>query len=509
MATRQILKVMQTAKQGCPEAQLQLGECYIFGREGLGKHLTVAYKWLSAAACQGNVQAAWLIGEHIPPSVVDCIDRAKDFYLKAVELGSIAAITTIAVWRLNGMFGSISKDDESEQLDLLRKAALAGNVAAQLTLGAMAANDQTGKSDDLVWLEQAAARGEAEAIKQLIDYYWQRCGGELWQPGQVPGAKEGQTRSKEQIAASKQALSWHEAYWSKGGRKISPLEMRRRGSLMLMNRQRMASSWLESAAEGGDGIAAYLLGLLYMGPSYVNVLEDPTGQIALPSGCWFPRNYKLAESWLVKASNAYLAEADFALYVLNGIRNYTQRDSGQRENRLTRAAKMGHSEACWLKGCEALRREDIIAAMRYFDRAGLQGHIKAAAKLDELAPGVSKPNMELLNAARVMETADQALSIRLELGAQFNLSDHEYLLIDPVSAYVGDYLLVDVRQSYAKGSRRVVRVSTLDQRDVIARAQIKLGSSDPLPRGKYQSIRRKFVTRCSKLGIVIASKKEL
>jgi TPR repeat protein len=500
MATPRILKVIRQARTDHPLAQLELGRCYLHGIEGLGKNVSTAYLWLAKAADKGVENAAWLIGEHVPSHAVDNVPRAKAYFEKARAQGSISAGVTLAKWSLYGMLGPHSKEAIARQQGLLQNAAAAGNYQAEILIGMLAIGEGS-ENQDIKSLICAAERGEREAVERAFDYFWTKSGGDLWCAGQIPG-QTGQGRNMDQISASRLALYWHEVLCPPYSRDISPSDMRRRGSLLLLNGLPDASKWIQTAAEEGDAIAAYLLALMYMGPEYINNLpadlsNSPSLSLNFPG-----RNFKQAANWLEKASNSLLIEADFALWSLNGLRNYTRRDSQEGKHRLTRAAENGHGEACWIKACEALREDDLITAAKWLDRAAATGNQKAATTIDRLATKVAEPNRKLLNASEGFRRQDIGLALRLELGAHFGLIEHEFLLLNPSRANAEDFLLIDVRADYSKAEPRLVRITSAAQRTVLHRAATSL-SNYKITGEPYSNLKRRFHQKCERLGINI------
>lgn len=498
MATRKILKKMKEAKLGVVAAQLELGKCYLSGGEGLGKNLAAAYQWLSAAAERGSQQAIWLIGENIPPSVVDGSSRAKAFYLAAANLGSVRASTIIARWYINGVLGPISAEKFAEQKEHLLVAAHAGDLVAQLTIGSMLSGESAEES--VYWLEKAAERGDRSAVAKLVDYYWKNAGGALWVAGQVPGESLG-FRTESQIEAAELALQWHEELWGTSPKKISVEEQRRRGELLLLARNRVAAKFLESAASESDPISCYLLGLLYIGPSNISALAKRPGGAPSPSGRWFPRNYKLAAYWLEKAAEQNVAEACFGLYLLHGKSCFSQRDLIAKKVYLEKAASLGHPEACWLLGRHEFLKGKLVDSAKWFEIASKQGHGEAEKALAEVVANVGDPKPELLRASHVFEPHDAKYSIRLALGASFHLTEHELLLINPVESDHGEYLLVDISHSYAKAKPRLIRIIESGQRAYLKKAQFYIGSEYCPSGGEYRKIIRKFRNKCKAINI--------
>lgn len=497
MASRKILKVMQNARQGDAPAQLELGRCYLEGAEGLGRNLAAAYHWLAAAAERGDGEAARLIGEHIPAGVVDSPLRARRHFETARELGSLRAATMLAKWQLEGVFGPLTAAEDAACRNTLRDAARRGDVLAQLTVGALAL-DRDADRDDVLWLAEAARQGEATAARRLIDFLWERAGGDLWATGQIPGERQA-SRTPQQLADAREALFWHRDYWNANSGEMPVGEMRRRGSLLLLERHKEAGKWLEKAANAGDGIAAYLLGVSFMGPAYLDALLGGEAGSTPAAGHRFPRSYKQAEAWLTRAAEMHIAEAGFGVWMLNNLRNYTLKDPAKGNRYLRHAARMGHAEACWLLARASLAKDELPEAVRWLERAVVQGLAKAERQLDELAPRVSSPDSRLLALAQALAEHDSRLAARLELGARFALKEAEYLLLDPNAADLGGVLCVDIRRHYGKAKMRLIRISDERQRAALSRAKQLLAGTEADATVAYQNLKRRAQGKIARL----------
>lgn len=484
---------MKEAKLGSVASQLALGECYISGGEGLGKSLVAAYRWLSAAADRGSQKAIWLIGENIPSSVVDSPNRAKSYYLVAASLGSIRASTIVARWYLNGVLGPIDSRKMAQQKEYLRKAAHAGDLVAQLTIGSLVESESAEES--VYWLEKAAERGDKGAAVKLLGHYWDQAGGSLWLPGQVP-SESVDFRNGSQIEAAEQALQWHEKIWGNSPGTIPVEEQRRRGELLLLARNRGGAKFLEYAATENDPISCYLLGLLYIGPSYVCALGRGHKEVSSPSGRWFPRNYKLGAYWLEKAAGKNIAEACFGLYLLHGKKYFNRRDLVARKQYLDKAANLGHPEACWLLGKLEFSKGKLVESAKWFEVASMKGHCGAETTLAAVAANVGDPKPELLRAAHIFEAYDAKCATRLALGASFHLTEHELLLINPAESDCGDYLLVDISHCYSKAKPRLIRINANSQREELKKAKLTIGAEPRPSGGDYRKIVRRFRNKC-------------
>lgn len=196
-----------------------------------------------------------------------------------------------------------------------------------------------------------------------------------------------------------------------------------------------------------------------------------------------------------------MPEAAFALWLLSRIRGYGQRDVAAGLRYLLQAADAGHLEAVWLAGQQALQRgDDVEAAFRWL-RAAEGGHGAAAAKLAGLAPEFPFPDGRVLEAATALREIDPVFSLRLELAAQFGLLRHEFLLLDPRQADAGAVLVVDVRAGYGKAKRRLIRINTPAQREILQRAGLFLHAAEKVGAGAYQNLRRRFALACRRAGV--------
>ena len=515
MASRKILKAIKGARLGDAEAQLELGNCYLEGGEGLAANLLSAYRWLSAAADQGSDKAAWLIGEKVPANAVDSPLRARVYFEKAAQAGSAAAATVLAAWEFAGALGPVGGGPDGSAggaaIRRLRGAAEKGFLPAQVELGRLATLGRA-PVEDLAWLERAAERGDKEAVTVLAGHYYRAGRCDLWRLGQVPGQPEGADgRNAAEQQAARLALQWHEVAWPAPGSAVPAERAYERGCLQLRQHQRAAGPWLESAAEAGHGRAAYLLGLLYLGASYINGL----GRDAVPRGRWFPRSYPRAAHWLERAAGGGVAEADLALFVLHGLRGISLRDSGRQETCLVRAAEAGHpqdqfllAESIWRQAADGL--DARLQALRWWQWAAGSGHCGARERLLRHSDGGSA-ELGAGQQAAVWALACHSLpfAARLELAFLFALRLHECLLLDLRDADAGDFLRVDVSASYGKARRRLVRIETTAQRDALERARrLLLADGRPVPEdagGNYASRRRRFVSLCRKIGLNPAS----
>lgn len=497
MATRRILKLIRQARVGSAHAQVELACCYLRGGEGLSANSGSAYKWLAQAADNGHPDAAWLIGEHIPPSAVDNIELARPYYQQAATRGSQPARLALAKWTFRGMACSPSREERQAALETLTQAARAGNIVAQVALCGCESGT-TDKDAEMSGLLLAAETGNRAAMQGIFEHYWDRAGGDIWYPGHIP-ADHIQPRSASQRTASRIALHWHERLWANQAHAMPAADARRRGTLLLVLEHPDALTWISRGAENDDPIAAYLFGLIHMGQLLPASQEPGHAPPGLPR-----RNYKQAAQWLKCAARARLAEAHYALWLLNGQLNYAQREQEQRAQLLSEAAELGHPHASLLKACQALREYRLAEAGRWLSRTSSQGTPECPADCAGLLMEVAEPDQKLLRASSIVRPHDPRLALRLALGGHFRLAEHEFLLLDADCARIEGYLLIDVRAGYPKARPRLVRVTTEGQREALRHVWHGLANNRPASPDNHAGLKRKFRQQIQRLGITLA-----
>lgn len=511
MASRQVLKEIQRARLGNPDAQLTLGKIYLTGGAGLPVNLKAAYRWLSAAADKGYNEASWLIGESIPGEMVDCPKRAYPYYTHAANQGSAAAMITVARWKLTGTIDQAG--NKSEALSLLHAAAERGNTEAQFELGAMACRGET-QSEHIHYLHDLANSGRRDAQLLLAEYYWHLGRGDLWHPNQTPGHPvETEVRSHSERHALHSALIWHERAWpSNNRRKTPPDQAYIRACLLLREEGSDALRWLEVAAGNGHAQAAYLLGLAFMGEKFINGLHSNPSSNAPSRLQSCRRNYKWAAKWLEASAASSLPEAFMALWILHGIRGANPGTGKPRGHFLLSAAELGHPHAAYELARMLWRGKKTgndLEAATWALRAARRGIVAALNHLHQETDSARESLTDEENRT-IDSIADHnpSLATRLEMALWFNLREHECLLLDVNAADAGDFLVIDVRAAYGKARRRIVRIDSARHRNLISRAH-NLLQRDEMNlddvTGDYASRRRLFRRLCKKSGVDPAS----
>ena len=125
------------AEEGCPQGQLQLGECYYFG-EGVPKNATEAVKWFRKAAEQGNAEAQCRLGLCLDAGFGVQLNKeeAVKWYRRAAEQGH-----TDAMHLLGGSYyyGWGVPKNKKKALMWLQKARELGHESAVILLQQMGA----------------------------------------------------------------------------------------------------------------------------------------------------------------------------------------------------------------------------------------------------------------------------------------------------------------------------------------------------------------------------------
>ena len=164
--------IQNSAIDGNPQAQYELGQMYEFGR-GVGQDYTEAMAWYMKAAQQNYAQAQYAIGLLYEQGrgVVENPATAATWYKKAADQGDTWAINNLAMLYSYGK-GVETNDDKANELYM--QAANLGHFQAQYNLAARYASGR-GLEVDLIsayfWFERsklgASALNQERANKMI------------------------------------------------------------------------------------------------------------------------------------------------------------------------------------------------------------------------------------------------------------------------------------------------------------------------------------------------------
>ena len=481
MANREELGLIRGARGGQPSAQLALAKLYLYGSAGLPKSLPTALHWLDRAAQQGCKQACNLIGAHIPAELAMQSTRPlAQWYERAFDAGVLRA----------------------------------GLVLAQLTLDSPAgqAQGQARREKALRALEAAARAGVPDA-----KWLFARHRGDPGQPDfaaePVAAGSERRLRSAPAAsAASDPERDVLEGLW-RAGRHASYLEralpMARAladahdcGGPLALRLDAGDVTLLSRCAQAGDG-SADSADIQRFRDIAANE-HDRDAQLAM--GLWCARmqvdgsrtavgegsaNFKKAIRWLNLAGEQGLAAAWYALSRIYIKPEFSQRNVGDAQRYLERAAEMGYRDAqleCGNSAWRARRENENndVRAAYWLQRAAAQGCAQAAALLRKIAPrgagfiGALPPGLA---------PSQPLLAARLQLAAMFQLTRAEALLLDVRAADRGHCLVIDIRASYGRSKRRLVMVETPEERqalDLLGRLFEHIDCGPGGPEGNYR-----------------------
>lgn len=162
----------ERALAGDPAAQTALGLAYYSGR-GIPRSREEAFRWLSMAAEQGEVDAQVLVAEMYSKGlgVERSPERAFEWNLRAAEAGDVGARYSLAVSYETGR-GVERSDEEAygRYLDLAED----GDPDSMLALAEMCRDGrgrEPSEGDALMWYEAAARAGDADAAMDMADRY--------------------------------------------------------------------------------------------------------------------------------------------------------------------------------------------------------------------------------------------------------------------------------------------------------------------------------------------------
>ncbi|MEX5745845.1 hypothetical protein [Massilia sp. X63] len=512
MANREELAIIRNARAGQAAAQLELGKLYLFGSAGLPQSLPTALHWLERAARQECRQAWQLIGNHIPLALARAnAGSLAPWYERAYDDGSVHAGLVFAQLVLgDGSAGATAEAPMfAKALRALEDAARAGFPDAQWLLGRRrdtaplrpAAGPAPVSSAVAAqgWLRRAADGGVAEARSAVLEQAWDAGHWDDYLARALPLARE-----VVRTAGSQD-----------GVHRLAP------GDIALLSRvARLLDADVESGirhGEGSDALARHRLALAPAEPlcfwELAAAEHDRHAQLAMGLRCARmdvagrrivagagagAANFKKAIRWLTLAGEQGLAQAWYALSRIYIKPEFSQRNVGDAQRYLERAAEMGYRDAqleCGHNAWRARRENESkdVAAVYWLQKALAQGSAEAAALLRKIAPRLSSPSY--VETGRLLEGNDEVLRAhpllhaRLELAALFSLSRAEALLLDVPAADHGHCLVIDIRASYGRSKRRLVLVDTAQERhalDRIARLFEGIDCGPSGPEGNYR-----------------------
>ena len=159
---------LEAAKQGHPEAQYELFNCYNQGI-GVTKDKDQAIHWLRKAAGQNHTLAQAWLGYYLQTGkyVVKNVKEALRLYHLTIAKGCAFAEEKLAFCYAHGLEDEIKQDDK-QAVEWFRKAAEKGRQNAQFALG-QCYQHGIGVRRDLraakQWYQAAATQGHLKATK--------------------------------------------------------------------------------------------------------------------------------------------------------------------------------------------------------------------------------------------------------------------------------------------------------------------------------------------------------
>jgi TPR repeat protein len=436
MVSRYAQRSIRGAKKGDPNAQLWLGKLYLTGGEGLAQNLHAALRWLTGAAKAGIREAQILIAENVPAD----IGAESAEYAQICEIAS-ARGSWAAYERLGDLW---EKADPHRSAEAYLVAAQHGRTKAAMHLGVLLAqNGALAKSiqqDATTWLELAAEAGETAAIRPLAERLWES------NPGR--------------------SIRWLEVLANQGDAEA----MYRVGSLLIETLNgaddvRRGTYWLEKAARKGHPKSLLLYGRLH-------------SRALSPVPTEIPNSLIQASRLLERAAALGVAEANLYLAKIHKMEGFSQRDPSMARQYVHRAAEAGLMEAELEHGKHLAKYGNDKAAWLeagiWLSRAaekGSQQAVKLLARISEFPPTVPDSVFEEQERMLGSIKSDHPLvAARLMLAGTFGLRSREALFIDPVDAYKGWCLKVDLTKHFKYRPWRLIAIRSDRQLGVIEHA---------------------------------------
>jgi TPR repeat protein len=463
------------ARRGDAHAQFGLAMLYLEGTGGMTRNETVAFDWLLKAARQSHPHAAaTLIRAGSVEAVNASPNRAEliELYRERAEAGE--ALARWSYVRLLESTGAATAERPAERIAHLEALAGDGHRAAQWQMSQHERSRgrrfkagywaeraaERGSAEALTWLASSASGAEAAVLEQMSERFIRRLLRQdralasdalpllflFWRSGQ--GDRQIRLQALDAAASSGHVEAQFE-------RALSLLDV----AQVLRNRVRRedaealqrivaerclplsdaahlskAVAFLELAAEHGHRDACYLLGILYR----ITALAQ--------------RNIERSDLFFEKAAELGQVDAQFWL----GNKLWRERDRAPQNDVLglswlARAAAGGCTEAGQM----------------------LLEHTEAAAPQESLEHlDVSAAVLDRLN------RSEPLLAARFMLAKAFSLTRLETLWIDPVAAYHDAFLIVDLSAFTPRHKRRIVRITSSEQRVALAQAVMQFRAAN-------------------------------
>lgn len=486
MASRKDLALIRAARSNQAGAQLLLGKRYLFGGEGMPQNLQTALHWLDRAAKQDEQEAWLLIGEHIP---YDTLLQSGNplayllWYERAFDAGILPAAWVLASLVLGDETAPVDSSLHPKALRALQKAAKTGLPEAQWLLARqqhradidLALEQQQSpdletlyrQSEAAVWAGKAADAGLEQAQLVMIEAAWIHSDWEAFLRRAMPLARDLIAQYASDVT---QLNAPSDTFAAQLGE----------GNLQLLSR--LTEVLLGDDTADGDTLLALLELQAYAQDRHAQLVlgtilaRIPTETInaGFDVGA---ANYKKAIRWLEYAAERGLAEAWYRLSQVYVKPEFSQRNTEDAYGYLERAAEMGYAQAQYECGAKVWRQrresaDNDVLAVFWLQKAAVQQHRQAADLLAKIA-GQATPEAWAVEArsqlTHQMMVETPFLAARIELAAVFGLSRPEALLIDLHAADKGHCLVVDIRAHYARSKRRIIVVSTGEERQTLER----------------------------------------
>ncbi len=463
------------ARRGESHAQYSLAMLYLEGKGGLTRNETVAFDWLLKAARQDHPEAASTL---IRSGSIDAV-LASAHKKELIELYRLRAEAgePMARWSYVRLLDQCSEQGKASEEPVQHLEALAGDGhrAAQWRMS----QHELGRKRRFkagYWAERAAERGSAEALTWLAS-----------NEGNVDAAVLDQMSGRfirrllrQDRDLSADALPLLFLFWRSG-----------------QGDRDLRLSALDAAAQAGHLDAQFerALSLLDVAQILRNRVrrEDARALSRIVEDRALPMqdeaHLSKAVTFLEMAAASDHQDACYLLGIVYRITALAQRNLERSDQFFAKAAELGQADAQFWLGNKLWRERDRaagldVAGLAWLARAAARGNEDAQRMLLEHTQSVDynaqHPHLGLsAQAIERLHRNEPMLAARIVLAQAFGLSRLETLLLDPVSAYHDNLLVVDLSASTPRHKRRILRVTSPEQRTALGQAVMLFRALSP------------------------------
>lgn len=502
MASREEQRIIREARAGKASEQVKLGMRYLSGEGSFAVNPVTALHWLNRAALQGYEEAWLIIGRDIsldtvlrhdnPSCLVKWYERAYDSGIRQagivlasliLEHDYVPAGSDIRqnAWKVLQELASTNDSEAQWRLELYREKAKHKPFIELL----QSQNSYfTGAPDDMHSLfenrESVSHNGQMTTERRLTDLAWDAGDVDAFLRLSLPLARS--------IAAISQSPNLNRQNITADDAMLLCRCAKALSHVPTHDSKEITRFW-ELAAQAGIAEAQFLLGMWL---AEMNINGESTARRRPPA-----EQLSAAVTWLFAAAHQGTSAAWYVLakiYQNKKIDPFVTKDV---RSFFKRAADAGHTGAqlefakiVWNYADDT--KVNVERAIYWLQQLAEQGNAEATAFLNAIATTATPAVWAQETLTKLDSRIDSLRRARLDLAAIFGLTQPEALLIDIHKMDCQNCILINIDAHYYRRTRRLILVSTDEQRRTLNHILHVFENVDCGPNGPEGSYRERF-----------------